>query len=138
MNIKARVLVTALGLMLTALPAAAHHQFSAEFDKDKPVHLTGTVSKIDWSNPHAMVYVDAKGDNGQATSWTVELGGPGALKRRGWATTSVKAGDQVTIDGWRAKDGTHRANAKTVMLADGKKLNAASSYFATKKSRNTH
>ena len=127
-------------VMVTAAPVLAHHPFAAEYDRNKAVHLTGTVNKVDWANPHTMLSVDAKDGNGQAASWMVELGGPNALKRRGWSQTTVKMGDQVTIDGWQAKDGSNKANARSVTLSNGKELNAASSYSSEKsaKKRNTH
>src|SRR5262245_46254319 len=101
--------VTAL-LAWTA-PALAHHPFAAEYDRTKPIHIAGTVTKVDWSNPHAMMWVDVKADEkGKTESWTFELGGPSALKRRGWSDKVVKAGDQVTVDGWMARSGEHRAN----------------------------
>jgi uncharacterized protein DUF6152 len=134
MNAKFAGFFAAIGLFLLAGTAFAHHPFAAEFDKDKPVHLTGTVSKVDWSNPHAMIFLDVKDSADHVVDWSIELGGPNALMRRGWSQSTLKQGDQVTIDGWQAKDGSHRANAKTVMAAHGKTLNAASSYYDSKNS----
>ncbi len=122
-------LLAVAALFLLVAPALAHHPFAAEFDKDKPIHLTGTVSKVDWTNPHAFVYVDAKENDGHIANWTIELGGPNALERRGWTKTSLKNGDQITVNGWQARDESHRGNANTIMLPNGKELNAASSYF---------
>jgi hypothetical protein len=116
--------------MLSGAPVVAHHAFSAEFDRDKPVSITGTVSKIDWANPHSYLFVDVKGDKpAQTMTWRFELGGVRALERRGWQRSTINAGDEVTVTGWRAKDGTHYGNASDVKLANGRDLNAASSYF---------
>jgi len=124
--------------ILAAVPAFAHHPFSAEYDSKKPVTITGTVTKVDWTNPHAFLMVDQKDTSGQITNWKIELGGPGALTRRGWHRNSVKAGDQVTVEGWMAKDGSKHANAKDVALADGHKLNAASSYYDKAEKSSSH
>jgi len=129
MKAKLTGLLAVLGFFLLVGPAFAHHPFAAEFDKDKPVHLTGTVSKLDWTNPHASLILDAKDSSGHVTNWTFELGGPNALKRRGWTRNTLKTGDQVTVVGWQAKDGRNHGNANTVMLSTGKELDAASSFF---------
>jgi len=118
------------GLFAAGGTAWAHHPFSAEFDSSKTVQLSGTVSKVDWANPHAYLFVDVKDDkSGQTSNWKVELGGPNALTRRGWTQTSIKTGDRVTVNGWQARDGSHFANAKDVKLTNGTDLNAASSYY---------
>ena len=131
--------IAAAAVLLLSGTAQAHHPFAAEYDKDKPVHVMGTVTKVDWSNPHSMLQVDEKMPDGHITSWTFELGGPNALKRRGWTQTTVKNGDSVTIDGWMAKDDPHHGNAKSVKLSTGKELNAASSYYdQPAKGKNSH
>ncbi len=134
---KLRMLVGAIGISLTvgALPSYAHHPFAVEFDSRKPLTLKGNVNKFEWTNPHAVLAIDVVGPTGEVTAWTVELGGPGALSRRGWKESTLKSGDKVTIDGWAAKDGSHRANAKSVTLEGGNVLNAASSYQGKAKAR---
>jgi hypothetical protein len=130
--------IAAAAVLLLSGPVQAHHPFAAEFNKDKPVHIMGTVTKVDWSNPHAVLQVDERTPDGHMTSWTFELGGPAALKRRGWTQATLKNGDEVTVDGWLARDHEHRANAKMVKLGNGKELNAASSYFDKPAKGNSH
>jgi hypothetical protein len=121
------VLTAGCALVLTAVPAFAHHAFAAEFDRQKPVTITGSVTKVEWANPHARFYVDAKDDTGKVNNWDFELGSPNGLMRRGWTRNSLKIGDTVTVTGWRAKNAPYVANAGTVTLADGKKVFAGSS-----------
>jgi hypothetical protein len=105
-----------------------HHSFAAEFDSSKPVELKGTVTRIDWVNPHAWIYLDVKDDAGKVTSWGCELGSPNLLMRNGWRRDSLKAGDIVVVSGSQAKDGSKIANARTVRLGDGTRVfNAGSS-----------
>jgi hypothetical protein len=119
--------MAATGLAILSLPLEAHHSFAAEFDAGKPANLTGTVTKIEWSNPHVWFYIDVK-DGGKVSNWGVEMGSPNGLMRAGWSRTSMKIGDVVTVEGSRAKDGSNNANARTVTLSTtGKKLFADSS-----------
>jgi Family of unknown function (DUF6152) len=121
------VLIGGVGLLLAAMPALAHHSFAAEYDAAKPVTLKGTVTKVEWMNPHARFYIDVKDDAGAVTNWEFELGSPNGLMRAGWTRNSLKQGDEVSVSGSLAKDGSHLANARTVTLADGRKVFAGSS-----------
>jgi hypothetical protein len=112
----------AVALLLPAMRMSAHHAFAAEYDENKLVAVSGTVTAFKWTNPHAWLYVDGKDESGKATSWSFEMGSPGGLNRRGWKSTELKKGDQVTVDGYAAKDGSNLANARTVTLPDGRKL----------------
>jgi len=120
--------VASLFLLLASAPALAHHSFAAEFDANKPVTLTGTVTKVEWMNPHTWFYIDVKGEDGKVTNWGLEMGSPNGLMRNGWNRNSMKIGDVVTVDASRAKDGSNHANARSVTLTStGQKLFAASS-----------
>jgi hypothetical protein len=124
--LKAMLLVAVAGLLFPVMPASAHHAFAAEFDAKKGIKVSGTITKLEWSNPHAWLYVDVKDESGKVTNWSFELGSPNGLIREGWRRTSLKEGDRVTIEGFLAKDGTNTANAHSVMLPDGRKVFAGS------------
>jgi hypothetical protein len=115
-----------LVLLSAALPALAHHAFIAEFDANKRVKVSGTVTKLEWTNPHAWLYVDMKDDSGKTTNWAFEMGSPNTLIRQGWRKTALKEGDQVVVEGYAAKDGSNTANARSVTMPDGRKIFAGS------------
>jgi hypothetical protein len=114
-------------LLLVPVTLSAHHAFAAEFDRAKPVKVQGSVVKMEWTNPHIWIYLDMKDEKGAVTRWQCEGGSPNTLTRQGWSKDSLKQGDQVVIEGYRAKDGSNTCNSSSVTLADGKKLFAGSS-----------
>ena len=119
-----------ISMMLTAVPAFSHHPFTSAFDWQKPVTLIGTVTKVEWTKPHAAVSIDIRDANGTLTTWVLELGSPQVLEKNyQWKANLLKIGDQVSADGWLAKDGRKLVSAKSFILPDGRELFAASSFF---------
>jgi hypothetical protein len=127
MKIRFAWIVAVTLIAAASAPVFAHHSFAAEFDTNKPVTLTGSLTKLDWINPHARLFIDVKGSDGKVANWEIELGPPAILLRNGWTKNAVKAGDVLTVTGSLAKDGTNLANARSVTLADGTKVFAGSS-----------
>jgi uncharacterized protein DUF6152 len=124
------VLTAGCGLLLAAIysgPLLAHHSFAAQYDRNKPATLSGAVTKIDWINPHARFFMDVKDAGGKVANWEIELAAPAMLIRRGWTRNDLKVGENVTVSGSLAKDGSNLLNASNVTLSDGKKVFAGSS-----------
>ncbi len=124
MRTKLAVVTAIVGLftMGRALPLSAHHAFAAEFDAKKPVKFEGTITKMQWTNPHVWFYIDVKMPDGKIENWAFEAGTPNVLFRRGFTKNSLQTGTKVIVDGYQSKDGSHRANGRDITLADGKKL----------------
>ena len=136
MKAKVAAFTAAVGLVLTTAAAMAHHSFAAEFDANKPLNLKGVVTKIEWMNPHTYFYMDVTGPDGKVVNWGMEMGSPNGLMRAGWTRNTLKVGDEVTVEGAQAKDGTNVGNARAVVLvATGKRLFAASSQTDTPQQR---
>jgi hypothetical protein len=116
------VLVAALGVFLCGSPTRAHHSFAAEYDAQKPIRMSGSVTKVEWTNPHVHFYMTVKDERGTVSEWEFSMGAVNGLLRRGWRTTMLKPGDTVTVDGYLARDGSRLANARIVTLSDGRKM----------------
>src|SRR5262245_4885426 len=121
------VVIAAAGVFLAAAPVWAHHAFAAEFDAAKPIKFRGTVTKMQWINPHAWINIDVKGDDGKVTPWMIEAAAPNALLRRGWTKNSLLPGTEILVEGFQAKDGSNRANGSIITFTDGRKLFVGSS-----------
>ena len=119
-----RVISVLVGVVSFAVAAAvaAHHSFSAEFDISRTLKLTGSVTKVEWTNPHAWVFIDVKDDAGGVEAWAIELIGANGLLRRGWARDTVKVGDVITVEGFGARDGSNTGNASAVITTAGKRI----------------
>src|SRR5262249_42478862 len=127
MRAKLAILVSGMGLLLTSVPVVAHHSFAAEYDAQKPVKMTGTVTQMEWINPHAWIHMDVKKPDGKVENWMVEAGAPNALLRRGFNKQSLLPGTVITVEGYQAKDGAMRANGRDITYQDGRKLFVGSS-----------
>jgi hypothetical protein len=128
MRLRAFAILGATGVLLAAAPLLAHHSFAAEYDAKKPIELKGTITKVDWMNPHVYFYIDVKDDSGKIANWAFEMGPPRLLERGGWKKSTMKEGDEVIVSGTLAKDGGKHGNARSVTLANtGQKLGGASS-----------
>ena len=119
--------VVGAAVWLAATPVLAHHAFAAEFDANKQVSLRGTVTKMEWINPHSWIHIDVKKQDGKVESWMIEAGAPNALLRRGFTKTSLPVGTVITVEGYQAKDGANRANGRDITYQDGRKLFVGSS-----------
>ena len=132
MRMKFAVFAAAAGLIAATGSVMAHHSFAAEFDASRALTLKGTVTKIEWQNPHTYFYLDVTGGDGKVVNWGMEMGSPNGLMRQGWTRNTLKIGDSVTVEGSQAKDGTNVGNARVVVLdATGQRLFAASSQTQT-------
>ena len=109
-------------VLAAAQTASAHHSFAAEFDGSKPMRLVGTITKVQWTNPHSFFYINVKDESGNVVNWACEGGGPGALSRRGWKRGDLKLGDTLVVDGYLARDGSHLIDARRVTLPDGRSV----------------
>jgi hypothetical protein len=127
MNVAPHVCAAALALAAWAAPVLAHHSFDAEYDRGKTLVMKGTVTKVEWMNPHARFYVDVKDQGGRVTNWNMELGSTNILRRAGWSRNTLSIGDEVTVTASLARDGSKMANAREVVLAGGRKVFTASS-----------
>jgi hypothetical protein len=128
MKVTSLAVLAALAIVATTTRVAAHHSFAAEFDANRPLTVSGTVTKLEWTNPHARLYVDEIDKDGKVVSWDFELGPPNGLMRNGWNRNSLKAGHKVTVSGFHSKTNPRVANARTVTLADGRRVFAGSSF----------
>ena len=127
MRTELAVVIAAAGILLNAAQVYAHHAFAAEFDAKRPVKLRGTVTKMEWINPHAWIHVDVKSPDGKMVNWMIEAGTPNTLFRRGFTKDSLASGTEILVDGYQAKDGSNKANGRDVTFPDGKKLFLGSS-----------
>ena len=120
--------VAAVAAFIPVAASHGHHSFAAEYDRDKPINVTGTVTKVEWTTPHARIYLDVADADGKVVNWDFELGPPNGLMRQGWRRDSLRAGHVVTVNGFLSKDQEHVANARSVKLPDGRQVFAGSSF----------
>ncbi len=133
MNLRSlSLLAGGIGMVWSGLPATAHHSFLAEYDGNQPITITGTVTLLEWTNPHARLYVDAQNEDGEIVHWNLELGPPNGLMRLGWRRDSLVPGIEVTVTGFRSKMESNVANARTVKLSDGRRVFTGSSFDTSK------
>ncbi len=122
MKNKVAMLFAAIVLLAIAVPAVAHHAFAAEYDADQPVKLKGKVTRFEWTNPHARFYIDVVDEKGVVSNWNLELASPNVLRRNGWTSKILQIGEEITVEGSRARDGSKMANARVVTLANGQRV----------------
>ena len=122
MKNKIAILFAAIVLLAIAVPAIAHHAFAAEYDADQPLKLKGKVTKFEWTNPHARFYIDVVDEKGVVSNWNLELASPNVLRRNGWTSKILQIGEEITVEGSRARDGSKMANARVVTLANGQRV----------------
>ena len=121
------LLMLTSAVLAAAIPASAHHSFSAVFDANMPVEVSGTVTEVEWMNPHAWIYIDVENNDGEIVNWAFELGSPNGWRRRGGTRKTVQVGDTISVTGYKARDGSDRGNISSIVLADGRELTGASS-----------
>ena len=130
MRMKVAALLVLVGMLLTTAQLFAHHSFAAEFDEKKPITITGTITKVEMTNPHGWLYLNVKGTDGRVKNFAVETGAPAALIRRGGDRKTLAIGSTIIVDGWLARDGSNTVNGRTIKTADGKNINAGTSNTA--------
>lgn len=128
MSVRLAVLVAAAGLLISVFPGVAHHSGAAVFDSTKRLDMTGVVTRVEWTNPHAHFYLDVKDSSGKVVNWNMELASPNVLSRNGWKRNSIKQGDTVTVTGSQARDNSNFGIAQTIVFPDGTKLSFMSAY----------
>lgn len=127
-----KIAIILLGFTVSSVPAFAHHSFAAEFDSEKPMTIRGNVTRIAWTNPHVWIYLNVQDDAGNMENWGFEMGAPQQVRRRGWTRTTLSTGDEIVVEGFLARDGSSRMNARNVTWADtGLQMGAASSIDTT-------